>query len=99
MKRMENLAVNSLIKLILNHLYRPILSLLLPEKYLIEHSVFFHVQSENLDNFFCNMNFDEIDNNCSGGNTYLLHTNKLFICQKFYTPYYEGYDMPLQYYS
>ena len=32
--------------------------------------------------FFCNMNFDEIDNNRSGGNTYLLHTNKLFICPK-----------------
>ena len=48
---MENLAVNSLIKLILNHLYRTILSLLEPEKYLIEHSVFFHVQSENLENF------------------------------------------------
>ena len=58
------------------------LSLLLPEKYLIEHSVFFHVQSENLEIFVCNMNFDEIDKNCSGGNTYLLHTNKLFICPK-----------------
>ena len=32
--------------------------------------------------FFCNMNFDEIDKNRSGGNTYLLHTNKLFICPK-----------------
>ena len=65
------------------------LSLLLPEKYLVmryfsEYSVFFHVQSENLEIFVCNMNFDEIDKNCSGGNklTYLLHTNKLFICPK-----------------
>ena len=32
--------------------------------------------------FFCNMNFDEIDKKCSGGNTYLLHTNKLFIFPK-----------------
>ena len=32
--------------------------------------------------FFCNMNFDEMDKNRSGGNTYLHHTNKLFICPK-----------------
>ena len=52
-EKRENLAVNNLIKLILNHLYiSPILSLLLPEKYLIEHSVSFHVQSENLEIIF-----------------------------------------------
>ena len=42
----------------------------------------FFMFSQKIEIFFCNMNFDEIDKNCSGGNTYLLHTNKLFICQK-----------------
>ena len=50
-EKRENLAVNNLIKVILNHLYRQFCHCL-PEKYLIEHSVSFHVQSENFGIFF-----------------------------------------------
>ena len=81
-EKRENLAVNNLIKLILNHLYRQFCHCYFQKNTSLNIPCFFMFSQKIERFFFCNMNFDEIDKNCSGGNTYLLHTDKLFICPK-----------------
>ena len=79
-EKRETPAVNNLIKLIVNHLYRQFCHCYCQKNTSL--NIVFSCSVRKLREFFCNMNFDEIDKNCSGGNRNLLHTNKLFICPK-----------------